>query len=90
MSAQNLTLAALNENSRFAQTNKFTALAQLVDAYSKFGTTSAPTRQEYEALLDKEISNRTLQDRIIYHLNKLGVDVSFIENDEKINGKYST
>ena len=43
-----------------------------------------------EALLDKEISNRTLQDRIIYHLNKLGVDVSFIENDEKINGKYST
>ena len=53
MSAQNLTLAALNENSRFAQTNKFTALAQLVDAYSKFGTTSAPTRQEYEALLDK-------------------------------------
>ncbi|QIC72123.1 MULTISPECIES: hypothetical protein [Acinetobacter] len=53
MSVQNLSLAALNKNTRFAQTNKFTILAQLVDAGAKIGTTSAPTREEYEALLDK-------------------------------------
>lgn len=53
MSAQNLSLAALSENTRFSQTNKYTVLAQLVDARAKFGTTAAPTRQEYEELLTK-------------------------------------
>lgn len=43
-----------------------------------------------ELLLDKEISNRTIQDRIKYYLNKAGVSIKFIEDDEKINGRYST
>lgn len=43
-----------------------------------------------EMALNKEISNRTLQDRIKYYLNKAGVSIEFIENDEKINGRYST
>ena len=43
-----------------------------------------------ELALNEEISNRTLQDRIKYYLNKAGVSIKFIENDEKINGKYST
>lgn len=43
-----------------------------------------------EIALNKEISNRTLQDRIKYYLNKAGVSVKFIDEDEKINGRYST
>lgn len=53
MSVQNLTLAALNQNTRFAENNRYTVLAQLVDARAKFGTADAPTRQEYEDLLAK-------------------------------------
>ena len=45
---------------------------------------------ENEGRLVTEISNRTLQDRILYALRQAGVDVSFIEADERINGKYST
>lgn len=45
---------------------------------------------ENEGRLVAEISNRTLQDRLLYALRQAGVDVSFIEADEKINGKYST
>lgn len=40
--------------------------------------------------LTKTISDRTLQDRILYYLNRAGVDVEFIEQDEKIGGRYST
>ena len=39
-----------------------------------------------ELALNQEISNRTLQDRIKYYLNKAGVSIEFIENDEKVNG----
>lgn len=45
---------------------------------------------ENEGRLVAEISNRTLQDRLLYALRQAGVDVSFIEADERINGKYST
>lgn len=40
--------------------------------------------------LTKTISDRTLQDRILYYLNRAGVDVEFIEHDEKVGGRYST
>lgn len=43
-----------------------------------------------EAALTKEISNRCLQDRVKYYLNKAGVSIKFIEDDERINGRYST
>lgn len=40
--------------------------------------------------LTKTISDRTLQDRILYYLNRAGVDVKFIKHDEKVGGRYST
>lgn len=40
--------------------------------------------------LTKTISDRTLQDRILYYLNRAGVDVEFIKHDEKVGGRYST
>lgn len=43
-----------------------------------------------EQNLNTEIANRSLQDRIIYYLNKAGVSVSFLEEGDKINGRYST
>ena len=45
---------------------------------------------ENEGRLTAEISNRTLQDRILYALREAGVDVDFIEADERIDGRYST
>lgn len=43
-----------------------------------------------EAALNESISNRSLQDRIKYYLNRAGVDFSFMDRDSKINGRYST
>lgn len=40
--------------------------------------------------LHKYISQRSLQDRIKYYLNKAGVDYSFLEDDSAIDGRYST
>lgn len=40
--------------------------------------------------LTKTISDRTLQDRVLYYLNRAGVDVEFIKHDEKVGGRYST
>lgn len=42
------------------------------------------------AQLNDNIANRSLQDRIKFFLNKAGVDFGFIEDSEKINGRYST
>lgn len=42
-----------------------------------------------ESKLHKEIANRNLQDRIIYRLNQLGVNVDFLK-DADFFGKYST
>lgn len=43
-----------------------------------------------QVALGEVISKQTLQNRIKYHLNKAGVSVEFMENDEKIQGRYST
>lgn len=43
-----------------------------------------------QVALGEVISKQTLQNRIKYHLNKAGVSVEFMENDEKVQGRYST
>lgn len=45
---------------------------------------------ENEAKLNKIIANQSLQDRIKYYLNKAGVDIGFLEEDDKVDGRYST
>lgn len=40
--------------------------------------------------LHRYISQRSLQDRIKYYLNKVGVDYSFLEDGSSIDGRYST
>lgn len=55
MSIQNLTLSALNQNSRFSQLNKYTLLAELVDNLAKFGTNAAPTQEQYSNSIKKAL-----------------------------------
>lgn len=40
--------------------------------------------------LNNLISNRSLQDRIKFYLNRAGVDYTFLDKDSGINGRYST
>lgn len=47
---------------------------------------NSANRQE----LKKQISNRSLRDRIIERLNQSGVNVEFLETEEKFQGRYST
>lgn len=40
--------------------------------------------------LNDNIANRSLQERIKFYLNRAGVDYSFLDDSERINGRYST
>ena len=80
-------LQSFNRNSQF--NNEFMAtITSTKDG--KYHLSVVERNSSNELALNKEISNRTLQDRIKYYLNKAGVSIRFIENDEKINGRYST
>ncbi|MCP0917929.1 hypothetical protein MUB04_15435 [Acinetobacter indicus] len=57
MSVQNLSLNALNANARFSDVNKFTVLAQLVDAHAKMSMEDAPTHEEYQNLVNKAVES---------------------------------
>lgn len=42
------------------------------------------------AQLNDNIANRSLQERIKFYLNRAGVDYSFMDASERVNGRYST
>lgn len=80
-------LQYFNRNSQF--NNEFLAtLGQTED--SKYRLHVVKNNRANLNALTKTISDRTLQDRILYYLNRAGVDVEFIEHDEKVGGRYST
>lgn len=79
-------LTSFNRNSQFK--NDYMATIKRIN--SKYELSVIPRTKVNEASLEQEISNRTLRDRIMYYLNKAGVSVEFLENDDKENGRYST
>lgn len=80
-------LQSFNRNSQF--NNEFMATIKSITD-GKYYLSVVEKNPSNELALNQEISNRTLQDRIKYYLNKAGVSIEFIENDEKVNGRYST
>ena len=80
-------LQSFNRNSQF--NDEFMAtITSTKDG--KYNLSVVERNPSNEIALNREVSNRTLQDRIKYYLNKAGVSIEFIENDEKVNGRYST
>lgn len=80
-------LQSFNRNSQF--NNEFMATIKSTTD-GKYYLSVVEKNPSNELALNQEISNRTIQDRIKYYLNKAGVSIEFIENDEKVNGRYST
>ena len=80
-------LSSFNRNSSYRKS--YMATIKLTNN-GQYELTIVPNTKLNQIALQKEISNRTLQDRIKYALSRAGVAVDFIESDEKINGRYST
>lgn len=81
-----LKLQNFNRNSQFNK--KY--LATLSEAQGKYVLSIVPRNPKNENALADIIKNRSIQDRIIYYLNRAGVSVSFLEKDERVKGRYST
>lgn len=69
--------------------SKYLTTISLTDG-GKYNLSVVPRNSQNLGKLTQEISNRTLQDQLLYYLKEAGVDVEFIENDERTLGKYST
>ena len=65
-------------------------MATIVKEGNKYRLSVIPRTKSKEAELERTVQDRSLRDRIIYHLNKAGVSVEFLENDDKVEGRYST
>lgn len=81
-------LQSFNRNNSFK--DRFIATLKYDETTGKFNLSVVPRNANEEAKLQKEISNRSIQERIMYYLNKAGVSVEFIEQDDKKGGRYST
>lgn len=79
-------LQNFNRSSQFS--NDYMAMVTPVGG--KYQLSVVPRTRANEATLERAIANRTLRDRLMYHLNKAGVSVEFMENDDKVDGRYST
>ena len=65
-------------------------MAMITPEKGKYKLSIVPRTSYNESTLEKTIAKRTLRDRLMYHLNKAGVSVKFLEEDDKIDGVYST
>lgn len=79
-------LLDFNRNSQF----KDDYMATIKKKDNKYELFIVPKTTANQVALEQEVSNRTLRDRILYHLNKAGVSTEFLEKDDKENGRYST
>lgn len=79
-------LQNFNRNSQFNR--EF--MATISPVKGKYQLSVVPRTELNEATLESVVANRTLQDRLMYRLNKNGVSVEFMEKDDKVNGRYST
>ena len=65
-------------------------MATIKENNSLYELSVVPRTENNENDLYKTIQQRSLQDRIMYHLNKAGVSVKFLEEGSKEGGRYST
>lgn len=79
-------LTNFNRDSQF----KDEYMATIKKVGDKYELSVVPRTKANQASLEQEITNRTLRDRLMYHLNKAGVSVEFLENDDREDGRYST
>lgn len=79
-------LTNFNRDSQF----KDEYMATIKKVGDKYELSVVPKTKANQASLEQEIANRTLRDRLMYHLNKAGVSVEFLENDDREDGRYST
>lgn len=80
-------LQSFNRNSQFK--DDFMATIKAVDG-GKYELSIVKRTKTQEAALQEEIRKRSLQERLMYHLEKAGVSVEFMKRDDKMNGRYST
>lgn len=80
-------MASFNRNSSYNDSYMATIKPSVNGKYTLSVVKKTKANQ---VALGEIISKQTLQNRIKYHLNKAGVSVEFMENDEKIQGRYST
>lgn len=81
-----LKISSFNRSSDF----KDDYIATITPVNDKYEVTVVPRTKNEEAKLEQIIQKRSLRDRIMYRLNSAGVSVKFIEEDDKVNGRYST
>lgn len=83
---------AITKLQNFNRTSGFRRdyMATIQQDGNKYQLSVVPRTSANEASLETEISNRTLRDRLMYYLNKAGVSVDFLEEGDRINGRYST
>lgn len=83
---------AISKLQNFNRGSQFSGdyMAMISPISGKYQLSVVPRTKANEATLERIIANRTLRDRIMYHLNKAGVSVEFLESDDKIDGRYST
>lgn len=77
---------SFNRNSGF----KEDYMATIVQNDGKFHLSVIPRTASAEADLQTLVENRTLRDKLIYHLSRAGVEVEFFEKEDGVNGRYST
>lgn len=79
-------MSNFNRNSDF----KDDYMATIMQKDGKFHLSVIPRTASAEADLQTLVENRTLRDRIIYHLGRAGIEVEFLKEDSNIDGVYST
>lgn len=83
---------ALGKLTNFNRDSQFNDeyMATIKKVGNQYELSVVPKTKANQAALEQEIANRTLRDRLMYHLNKAGVSVEFFNNDDKVDGRYST
>lgn len=82
-------ITKLQNFNRSSQFNK-DYMAMITPDKGKYKLSIVPRTSSNESTLERTIASRTLRDRIMYRLNKAGVSVKFLEEDDKYDGRYST
>lgn len=83
-------IGRLNDFNRNSQFNEDFMATITDNGNGKYQLSVVERTPENEVLLHETISNRTLEDRLMYALNKRGIDTQTLEMDRNTKGRYST
>lgn len=79
-------LQSFNRNNAMSKKH----MATIKESNGHYELSVVPRTEANESNLYKTIQHRTLVDRLIFHLNRAGVSVKFLEEGSKEGGRYST